>query len=275
VDLQNDFTTGDNHYPKNHRQQTLHLLDKYSKTVVAKVTHSEGTSFVQGGGRGGRGGGGDNTRHESSYDKKWWKTRECYLCHKKGHPPTHCPNIANRKGSDKDDDDKSVTSTVSSASKLKKDFKSMKKAFTTVNTQLKELKEADSDISESDGDEEASHFQVDDSFQFQFAQVNEEFEPRIANLFKQNHGSTIKFDLREVILLDSQSTMDLFCNQSLVEKTYNSGSSTMRLKSNGGTMVVTHKAIMPGCKKPVWFSTRASITNIIALRNLIEQYCVT
>jgi hypothetical protein len=46
VDLQNDFTTGDNRYPKN-RQQILHLLDKYSKTVVARVTHSEGTSFAQ------------------------------------------------------------------------------------------------------------------------------------------------------------------------------------------------------------------------------------
>jgi hypothetical protein len=46
VYLQNDFTTGDNHYPKN-RQQTLHLLDKYSKTVTARVTHSEDTSFLQ------------------------------------------------------------------------------------------------------------------------------------------------------------------------------------------------------------------------------------
>jgi hypothetical protein len=36
VDLQNDFTTGDNRYPKN-LQQTLHLLDKYSKTVIPKV----------------------------------------------------------------------------------------------------------------------------------------------------------------------------------------------------------------------------------------------
>jgi hypothetical protein len=45
VDLQNYFTTGDNRYPKNH-QQTLHILDKYSKTVVAKVTHCEGTSFA-------------------------------------------------------------------------------------------------------------------------------------------------------------------------------------------------------------------------------------
>jgi hypothetical protein len=45
VYLQNDFTTGDNRYPSN-LQQTLHILDKYSKTVVAKVTHSEGTSFA-------------------------------------------------------------------------------------------------------------------------------------------------------------------------------------------------------------------------------------
>jgi hypothetical protein len=52
MDLQNDFTTGDNCYPKN-RQQTLHLLDKYSKTVIPKVTQSEGTSFAQKGGRGG------------------------------------------------------------------------------------------------------------------------------------------------------------------------------------------------------------------------------
>jgi hypothetical protein len=48
----------------------------------------------------------------------------------------------------------------------------------------------------------------------------------------------------------------------------------MRLKSNGGTMVVTRKATMPGYTKYVWFSTRA-ITNIIALSNLIQQYRVT
>ena len=35
VDLQNDFTTGDNRYPKN-RQQTLRLLDKYSKTLCPR-----------------------------------------------------------------------------------------------------------------------------------------------------------------------------------------------------------------------------------------------
>jgi hypothetical protein len=49
VDLQNDFTTGDNRYPKN-SQQTLHLLDKYSKTVIPKVKQSESASFAQKGG---------------------------------------------------------------------------------------------------------------------------------------------------------------------------------------------------------------------------------
>jgi hypothetical protein len=131
------------------------------------------------------------------------------------------------------------------------------------------LKEADSDISESEG-QEASHFQVDQALQF--AQIDKKFEPRIAKLFKQA-GSSIKLDLKEVIHLDGQSTMDLFCNAALVSKIRKS-ISNIRLKSNGGTMVVTRKATMEGYNKTVWFSTRA-ITNIIALRNLIDQYRVT
>jgi hypothetical protein len=77
MDLQNDFTTGDNRYPNN-RQKTLHLLDKYSKTVVAKVTHSEGTSFAQKGGRGGgnlSSSGSGKGRDSSTYDKKYWNDK--------------------------------------------------------------------------------------------------------------------------------------------------------------------------------------------------------
>jgi hypothetical protein len=265
VDLQNDLTTGDNRYPKN-RQQTLDLLDKYSKTVVAKVTHSEGNAFAQKGGRGGdnrSSSGNGQGRDSSTYNKKYWNDEECYQCHKKGHPATHCP----KKPSD--DDDRSTASAASSVKKVKKDLKSIKKAFTTVNTQLAQLKEADSDISESEG-EEASHFQVDQALQF--AQLNKKFEPRIAKLFKQA-GSSIKLELKELILLYSQSTMDLFCNSVLVSNISKSRSN-MQLKSNGGTMVVTRKAMMEGYNKTVWFSTRA-ITNIIALFNLIDQYRVT
>ena len=67
--------------------------------------------------------------------------------------------------------------------------------------------------------------------------------------------------------------MDLFCNQALVTETYKS-SSSMILKSNGGTMVVTHKSKLAGYHKNVWFSKRA-ITNIIDLSNVIQKYWVT
>jgi hypothetical protein len=133
VDLQNDFTTGDNRYPKN-RQQTLHLLDKYSKTVIPNVTQSEGASFAQKGVRGGgRSYNGNGKGHDSgTYDKKYWKDKEWYKCHKMGHPATHC----SKKSNSNDDDDSSAAATVNSVKKLQKDIKSMRKAFTTVNTQL-------------------------------------------------------------------------------------------------------------------------------------------
>jgi hypothetical protein len=181
-----------------------------------------------------------------------------------GHPATHCP----KKSNSNDDDDSSEAATVNSVKKLQKDIKSMKKAFTTVKIQLEKLKEAESDISESEGEDDAAlHFQLDVALQF--AQVDRKFEPRIVKLFKQA-GSKIKLNLREIILLDSQSTMDLFFNAALVNNT-SKYKLSMILNSNGGTMAMSRKATLPGYNKSVWFSTR-SITNAIALRNLIEQY---
>jgi len=153
--LQNDFTTGDNHYPKN-RQQALHLLDKFSKTVVPKAIESEGTAFAQdGGGRKGK-----------PFDKEYWKDKECFKCHKLGHPASHC------KQKDKDDDDQSIVSTESTkstVSKLKKEVKKMHKKFAAVHTQLQQLQEAASDASDLESEEEHSHFQ------FQFTQIGAEF----------------------------------------------------------------------------------------------------
>ena len=47
ANLQNNFITGNNLYPKS-RPQTLHLLDKYSKIAVPKIPTSEILSFAQG-----------------------------------------------------------------------------------------------------------------------------------------------------------------------------------------------------------------------------------
>jgi hypothetical protein len=135
------------------------LLDNYSNTAVSKETQYDCTSFTQrsvrGGGCGGRSG---NKKSHNNFDKEYWKDKTCYKCEKKGHPVNKFPKKSNN---DDDNDEKSVAKAASSIKKLKKDFKSMKKAFTTVNTQLEKLKEADSDLSGSEDDDNQSHFQMD------------------------------------------------------------------------------------------------------------------
>jgi hypothetical protein len=285
VDLQNDFTTGDDRYPKN-RQQTLHLLDKYSKSMIVTQTNpSEGSAFVQKGGSPKR-----NERNDDTFDKKYWKDLTCYNCNKKGHPSSHCPD--KNKDKNKDTDDKSVSSKTSKTSKtnsINKAQKKLKKSFATLSMKIDEL-ENESDLSRSDSDEDAdSHFQTgtlsgfqmmqhETAIQFGYQMVEREttlqqtFEKRNADVLFKN-GPKIKLDLRKIILLDSQSTMDLFCNLELVEEVTKT-SNVMNLQSNGGTMQIRHKASITGYYHDVWFSKYA-ITNIIALSNLIKQYRVT
>jgi hypothetical protein len=191
--------------------------------------HLKDLSFAQKGGRGGRGSRG---RATIPFDKEYWKDKTCFNCGEKGHPSSSCTKAAVAN----DDDSASIAQSVK---KLAKDTKNLKKAF----TQLQKTNERDSDLSGSESEEEDSHFQFGDGFQFAQMKVKQtaiEFEPRIAKLFKQTHGTKIKLHLKKVILLDSQSTMDLICDPALVESTFKS-SHSMRLKSNGGTMEVKNK----------------------------------
>ena len=69
-------------------------------------------------------------------------------------------------------------------------------------------------------------------------------------MFKKSHTKSIKIDLKNLILLDSQSTMDPFCNPKLVRKIYKS-KKKMRLQSDGVTMLITHKTQIDGYKPHV------------------------
>jgi hypothetical protein len=128
------------------------------------------------------------------------------------------------------------------------------------------------DLSGSKSEEEDSHFQFGYGFQFTQMKVKQmavKFEPQIAKLFKQTHSTKIKLDLKKVILMDSQSTMDLICDPALVESTFKS-SHSMRLKSKGGTMEVKNK---PSCWDIMcMYGIKKAITNILALSNVIKQY---
>ena len=66
--------------------------------------------------------------------------------------------------------------------------------------------------------------------------------------------------------------MDLFWNIDLVENiTWTKNNITVKV--NARTIAVNHKATVLGYKQYVWFS-KYYITNIIALKNLIEKYQV-
>ena len=153
-----------------------------------------------------------------------------------------------------------TTSSRAIMKKPAKDIKRMPRMFTTVNTKIQKLKEADSKMSDSEDEDEASKFQMAEinfgKSDFQFAQLDKEFEPRIPRLFNQTAGRNVsmknKFNLREVILLDKQSTMDLFCNRYLIEKTTKS-KTKMRLKINVNTIRVSHQATMNGYHNSVPF----------------------
>jgi hypothetical protein len=65
----------------------------------------------------------------------------------------------------------------------------------------------------------------------------------------------------------------MICNRELVDRTFRSKKS-MRLKSNGGIMVVNKKAEISGYHAHVWYDKNA-IVNILALHNIAKQYRVT
>jgi hypothetical protein len=90
--------------------------------------------------------------------------------------------------------------------------------------------------------------------------------------FKQSKKGLRGFDLREVVLLDNQSTVDVFCNMKLV-KNIRLAPEPLTLKSNGGELLISHITDVADYYEPVWFSKQA-IANIFSLKTMKKQYKV-
>jgi hypothetical protein len=194
-----DYIQESKRYPKK-RSAALLLLEQTTKTPTVSSV-SEGLSFAQKGG---------NAAKKSKPNDNKWANKECTHCGKKGHNPDNCfkkksdkeskesskssePKDSKSKSSN-DRDDISVLSGISKQDLLK--------TFTMV-AQQEQLKE---ELSDSEDDVAPSHFQHN-------------FVTREAvtmdYMFKQS--TTTDLDLRKVILLDSQSTLDVFCNRNLLK----------------------------------------------------------
>ncbi len=209
-ELQNNFTKGSNKYPEN-CSQTLLFLDRYSKSAPVD-SGLQGTAFAQKGGQSKKGeekkGSNKPKAEKKDFDKEYFKDLPCFKCGKKGHPQLHCPTKT------ADDNDSSISSRLSRSSKSGrkpkiKDFENQFKNFKKSFAQLISAQEGDSD---SDSSEKMSHFQYG-------SRINGGGclpKALMDMAFKQSNKGLQGFDLRGVVLLNNQLTVDIFCNKEFV-----------------------------------------------------------
>jgi Reverse transcriptase (RNA-dependent DNA polymerase) len=175
-----------------------------------------------------------NSKKNNKNDKTedWKKEATCHKCGKKGHIRPDCPE-------DDDDDEKETPSPKKSI--LKKKTGDKKKPAVNFATDV---------ASDAEDEETESQF-----YQYGFCTT-----------------SSNRMNLRNMILLDNQSTVDLFCNKNLVSEVWDSDDS-MTVKGNGGLLHTNKKAFLRNYGE-IWFHPKA-ITNILSLKNVRERFQVT
>ncbi len=227
------------------------------------------TAFAQKGGQTKKGkekkGSNKPQAEKKDFDKEYFKDLPCFKCKKKGHPQSHFPTKTD------DDNDLSISSRSSRSSKSGrkpkiKDFenqlKNLKKSF----AQLKSAQDGDLDSNSGEG---MLHFQYG-------SRINGGGclpEGLMDMAFKQSKKGLQGFDLRAVVLLDNQSTVNIFCNKEFASN-IRLAPEPLILKSNGSELISHHITNVADYDEPVWFSKKA-ITNIFMLKNMKKQYRVT
>ncbi len=116
---------------------------------------------------------------------------------------------ARKKGKDDDEDKKSVASTNT--------IKSPSKTMKSLEKDSWRLKKSVSALQKCDEDEKSSLSLKKGSSHFQDAmEMLEEHHPKVVLALKSSKFTNL--DLRNVLLLDNQSTFDLCCNKTFASK---------------------------------------------------------
>src|SRR5210317_193221 len=261
-DLWNDFCKGQNNYPKtiteSYELQTVYWRNKSNNKNNKSNNNNNnegGLSFF-------------NAKH---------KNKTCFTCGEKGHISPECPknnnNTNNTNNSHNNNNSNSNNRGLSNAQQ-----QNNKNNNNNSNNPV---------YNRSTG---SQHFQVATTFSF-FNKAKISDENNYNNMIKEfNYKNIMKAyeeckcamsnngddqnvsNLKEWFLLDSQSTIDIFCNLSLLNniETVKNG---ITLQTNAGEIYINKMGNLNGYGK-VWCDERA-ITNILCLNNIKKLYRVT
>jgi hypothetical protein len=191
--------------------------------------------------------------------------KTCYNCNETGHISPICPHPKQDDDSGEETEGDKKKKTAASKNKTAKDKASKKKkaAKTTAKKTSFAMQEQEDDDEESSDSEESILCNVDIT-----DALKKKGGPK--SILKKRGGG--KLNLREMWLLDNQSTTDLFCNKRFVTN-IRPAKGQVTVKGNGGTLTTKLKADVKGYGE-VWFCEQA-ITNILSMANLTKKFRVT
>ncbi len=153
------------------------------------------------------------------------------------------------------------------SNKSSKTITSLSKTMKSLEEDIWWLKKLVSALQKCDEDEDSSLSFVEGSSHFQDAmEMLEEHHHKVVLALGSRKFTNL--DLRNVLLLDNQSTFDLCCNKMFASKIFKA-ENALSMMRNGGGLKITEKCKILGYKYFVWYSKKA-ITNIICLKNLIK-----
>ncbi len=231
-DVANDYSKGNSDAYPNDIHKALTLMNEYKPLKLdTPVVPAQGTAFV--------------TNSQSNNKKGKGKTKTKFLNGTEWNalsPEAQSKIIeARKKGKDDDEDKKSVASNKSS-----KTIKFLSKTMKPLEKDNRRLKKSVSALQKCDEDEDSSLSSVEGSSHFQDAmEMLEEHHPKVVLALKSRKFTNL--DLRNVLLLDNQSTFDLCCNKMFASKIIKAENALL-LTSNGGGLKITKKCKIPGYK---------------------------
>ena len=200
-DVANDYSKGNTDAYPNDIHKALTLMNEYKPLKLdTPAVPAQGTAFVtkdQGGKKKGKG----KTKYLK--DTEWNALS----------PEAQSKIIeACKKGKDDEEDEKSVASNKSS-----KTIKSLSKTMKSLEKDNRRLKKSVSALQKCDEDEGSSLSSEEGSSHFQDAiEMLEEHHPKVVLALKSSKFTNL--DLRNLLLLDNQSTFDLCCNKMFASK---------------------------------------------------------